>query len=118
MKLLLKLVRNKSGYRKQLKTIIEKSFKHIKGKKYACCCRTFYIRSCEKIWRTPCFNRWNTWYSRACRFLRLHHHHRIQSPYEKSIIERTVQYIKDKTEGFDDLFHVEKSKYRLLHIQQ
>jgi putative transposase len=33
-----------------------------------------------------------TWYPQACRFLRLPHH--IHSPYEKSIIERTVQYIK------------------------
>jgi hypothetical protein len=31
-------------------------------------------------------------YSQACRFLRLPHH--IHSSYEKSIIERTMQYIK------------------------
>ncbi len=28
--------------------------------------------------------------------------HHIHSPLEKSIIERTMQYIKDRTEGFDD----------------
>ena len=33
-----------------------------------------------------------TWYPQACRFLRLPHH--IHSSYEKSIIERTMQYIK------------------------
>ena len=48
-----------------------------------------------------------TWYLQACRFLKLSHHH-IHSTYEKSIIERTVQYIKDRTEGFDDIFLAEK----------
>ena len=37
-----------------------------------------------------------TWYShQACRFLKLPHH--LHSSYEKSIIERTIQYIKDRT---------------------
>ena len=58
-----------------------------------------------------------TWYPQACRFLRLHHHH-INSPYEKSIIERTVQYIKDRTEYFDDYFPCRKSKCKLQHIQK
>jgi putative transposase len=31
-----------------------------------------------------------TWYPQACRFLRLSHHH-LHSPFEKSIIERTMQ---------------------------
>ncbi len=43
-----------------------------------------------------------TWYPQACRFLNLRHH--IHSPLEKSLIERTMQYIKDRTEGFDDYF--------------
>ena len=57
-----------------------------------------------------------TWYPLACRFLRLQHH--VHSPYEKSIIEKTVQYIKDRTEGFDDYFPCRKSKYKLQHIQK
>ena len=43
-----------------------------------------------------------TWYPMACQFLGLEHH--IHSPLEKSIIERTMQYIKDRTECFDDYF--------------
>ena len=45
-----------------------------------------------------------TWYSQACKFLKLNHHiHFLRKYYEKSIIERTIQYIKDKTaECFDD----------------
>ncbi len=36
-----------------------------------------------------------TWYSQACKFLKLKHH--LHSPFEKSLIERTIQYIKDRT---------------------
>jgi putative transposase len=40
-----------------------------------------------------------TWYPQACKFLRLEHH--LHSSFEKSIIiERTIQYIKDRTECF------------------
>jgi putative transposase len=41
-----------------------------------------------------------TWYPQACRFLGLEHH--IHSSFEKSMIERTIQYIQDETESFDD----------------
>jgi hypothetical protein len=30
------------------------------------------------------------WYPQACRFLRLSHHH-LHSPFEKSLVERTIQ---------------------------
>ncbi|HXT84834.1 MAG TPA: hypothetical protein VN704_10985 [Verrucomicrobiae bacterium] len=32
----------------------------------------------------------DTWYPQACRFLNLHHY--LHSSFEKSIIERTMQY--------------------------
>src|SRR6478752_974349 len=57
-----------------------------------------------------------TWYPQACRFLRLDHHH-IHSSYEKSIIERTMQYIKDRTDSFDDYFPCRKKKCKLKHIE-
>jgi putative transposase len=56
-----------------------------------------------------------TWYPQACRFLKLTHH--IHSSYEKSIIERTMQYIKDRTESFDDYFPCSKEKCNLFHIK-
>jgi putative transposase len=43
-----------------------------------------------------------TWYPQACRFLNIEHHN--HSSIEKSFIERTIQYIKDRTECFDDYF--------------
>ena len=56
-----------------------------------------------------------TWYPQACQFLKLDHH--IHSSYEKSIIERTMQYIKDRTEGFDDYFPCSKENCKLKHVQ-
>jgi putative transposase len=55
-----------------------------------------------------------TWYPQACQFLDVEHH--IHSSFEKSIIERTLQYIKDRTEGFDDYFPCGKKKCKLKHV--
>ena len=41
----------------------------------------------------------------ACKFLKLEHY--INSSYEKSIVERTKQYIKDRI-GLMTIFHAEK----------
>src|SRR6478752_6495574 len=57
-----------------------------------------------------------TWYPQACKFLKLQHH--IHSAYEKSIIERTIQYVKDRTEGFDDYFPCKKKNCKLPHVKQ
>ncbi len=55
-----------------------------------------------------------TWYPQACKFLEVEHH--IHSSFEKSIIERTMQYIKDRTESFDDYFPCRKKKCKLKHV--
>jgi putative transposase len=57
-----------------------------------------------------------TWYPQACKFLKLNHH--LHSSFEKSIIERTIQYIKDRTDNFDDYFPCKKNKCRLNHVKQ
>jgi putative transposase len=57
-----------------------------------------------------------TWYPQACRFLKVNH--RIHSTLEKSLIERTMQYIKDRTEGFDDYFPCKKNKCKSNHVKQ
>ena len=44
-----------------------------------------------------------TWYPpQACIFLKLNHH--LHSPFKKSIIERTIQYIKDRTDNLTITF--------------
>ena len=57
-----------------------------------------------------------TWYPQACRFLHLNHH--IHSPFEKSLIERAMQCIKDGTEGFDDCFPCRKAGCSLHHVEK
>ena len=57
-----------------------------------------------------------TWYPQACRFLNLQHH--LHSSFEKSLVERTIQYIKDRTkESFDDYFPCRLEKCRLKHVK-
>ena len=56
-----------------------------------------------------------TWYPQACRFLKLKHH--IHSSFEKSLIERTMQYIKDRTESFDDYFPCRTKNCKLNHVR-
>ncbi|MGD9535291.1 MAG: hypothetical protein AB7V56_16165 [Candidatus Nitrosocosmicus sp.] len=54
------------------------------------------------------------WYPQACRFLKLKHH--IHSSLEKSLIERTIQYVKDRTESFDDYFPCRIKNCKLKHV--
>ncbi len=56
-----------------------------------------------------------TWYPQACQFLKLDHH--IHSSLEKSLVERKIQYIKDRTECFDDYFPCQREKCNLKHIK-
>ena len=56
-----------------------------------------------------------TWYPQACRFQHLDHH--IHSSLEKSLIERTMQYIKDRTESFDDYFPCKLKGCKLKHVR-
>ncbi|HET9774320.1 MAG TPA: DDE-type integrase/transposase/recombinase [Nitrososphaeraceae archaeon] len=49
-----------------------------------------------------------TWYPQACNFLNLKH--MLHSPLEKSLIERMMQYFKDRTECFDDYYPCNNNK--------
>jgi putative transposase len=60
-----------------------------------------------------------TWYPQACIFLKVEHH--THSNLEKSLIERTMHYIKDRTKGFDDYYFPckrKKNKCKLKHVKQ
>jgi putative transposase len=54
-----------------------------------------------------------TCYPQACKFLKIEH--QLHSSYGKSIIERTIQYFKDRTDCFDDYFHCRKERCKLEH---
>jgi putative transposase len=49
-----------------------------------------------------------TLYHQVSHFLKLKYH--LHSSFEKSIIKRTIQYIKDRTENFDDYFPCKRKK--------
>ena len=49
-----------------------------------------------------------SWYPEACNSLGLKHI--LHSPFEKSVIERSMEYVKDRTECFDDYYPCMKEK--------
>ena len=70
----------------------------------------------SKYGRHPVYSNGGTWYPEACTFLHLKHH--LHSPLDKSMIERVMQYFKDRTECFDDCYPCIKHKkdYNLDHV--
>jgi len=57
-----------------------------------------------------------TWYPEACRALGLEH--RLHLPYEKSLMERANQYLKDRVEEFDDYYPcMKKGECDLSHVR-
>ena len=59
-----------------------------------------------------------TWYPQAYRFRKLDHHiHSFLAKNEKSVIERTMQYIKDGTESFEDYFPCRKENCNSKHVK-
>ena len=62
-----------------------------------------FIRSLvEKYGKHTVYTDGGTWYDEAYNVLRLKHY--LHAPLEKSLIERVVQYFKDRTECFDDYY--------------
>ncbi|HEX7143490.1 MAG TPA: DDE-type integrase/transposase/recombinase [Nitrososphaeraceae archaeon] len=62
-----------------------------------------FIRSLvSKYGKHTVYTDGNTWYPQACNFLHLKH--RLHSPLKKNLIERVMQYFKDRTECFDDYY--------------
>lgn len=75
-----------------------------------------YLDGLIKVHRkNSVFANGGTWYPMVCKFLKLKYH--IHSPFEKSIIGRTVQYMKDRTENFDDYFPCRRGNCKLKHAQ-
>ncbi len=70
-----------------------------------------FIRSLvSKYGKHTVYTDGGTWYQQACNFLHLKH--RLHSPFEKSLIERVMQYFKGRTECFDDYYQCIKQKDR------
>jgi putative transposase len=75
-----------------------------------------FIRSLvSKYGRHIVYTDGGTWYPQACNFLHLKH--RLHSLLEKSLIERVMQYFKDRTESFDDYYPCNNNKKRNYSLQ-
>jgi len=60
-----------------------------------------FLRSLIKLYgKHIVYSDGGSWYPEACNSLRLKHI--LYTPFEKNIIERAIEYIKDRTEAFDD----------------
>ena len=77
-----------------------------------------FLRSLIKIYgKHIVYSDGGTWYPEACISLGLEQ--RLHSPYEKSIVERTMEYLKDRTEVFDDYYPCRKAGLcDLLHVHK
>ena len=75
----------------------------------------FLGRLIERYGRHRVYTDGGTWYPEACEFLGLEH--RLLDPLYKSLIERAVQRVKDRTEAFDDHFSCRKPGCRLSHVR-
>ena len=75
-----------------------------------------FLRSLIKIYgRHTVYSDGGSWYPEACSYLGLEH--LLHSPFEKSIIERTIEYFKDRTEIFDDYYPCKNTiQYDLTHV--
>ncbi len=86
------------------------------SKEKICLCQRFIVRFI-KIPRNHPINRWcGTWYPQSCRFLNLDRH--IHFHYEKSVIWRTIQHIKDRIESLNDYFLCRLKNYKLKHLNR
>jgi putative transposase len=77
-----------------------------------------FLRSLIKLYgRHMVYSDGGTWYPEACNSLRLKHI--LHSPFEKSIIERSMEYVKDRTESFDNYYPCRKKlDCNLSHVYQ
>jgi putative transposase len=62
----------------------------------------------EKYGRHTVYSDGGTWYPEACNVLGLKH--RLHSSLEKSLMERVMQYFKDRSESFDDYYPCSKKE--------
>jgi putative transposase len=77
-----------------------------------------FLRSLIKLYgKHTVYSDGGTWYPQACISLGLEH--RLHSSFEKSIIERVMEYVKDRTEGFDDYYPCLRSGLcNMLHVHK
>jgi len=69
----------------------------------------------DRYGRHPVYSDGANWYPDACRSLGLQHY--VYDGSSGNLMERFVQYVKDRTESFDDYFPCRKEHCRLEHVK-
>jgi putative transposase len=77
-------------------------------------CYMFFRKLRDRYGSKPVFTDGGLWYSLACRWLRLKHH--VYGTEWKNIMERFIQYLKDRTGCFDDHFPCRKERCDRQHV--
>ena len=116
MKQLYRLAANISGYGFVLNQFTVQCLEYTSQKReiYACCWEIYLISSI-KVWKTYCiYTDGGTWYNEACNVLRLKHY--LHSPFQKNLIERVNQYLKDRIESFDDYYPYMQKKRNVIYF--
>ena len=90
---------------------------HIIRKKHAYNCGTIYAVISKKIWKTSSFQLMAVLVSPGLQIFEIKTSHSFIYHMRKSIVERTIQHVKDRTESFDDYFPCRKERScKLEHI--
>ena len=69
----------------------------------------------DRYGRHPVYSDGANWHPDACRSLGLEHH--LYDVLRGNLMERLIQYVKDRTECFDDYFPCRKQRCRLDHVK-
>jgi transposase-like protein len=80
------------------------------------CYRFFFKQLRHRYGRKPIFTDGAYWYNTDYRWLRLPHRMYDSTELKKNIMERFIQYIKDRTECFDDHFPCRTPDCNMQHI--
>ena len=109
MKLLFRLVVNISGYGFVLNQLTVLSWESISQKKKNMIVAEKFIKSLVSTYgKHTVYTDGGTWYDEACTIIGLKHY--LHTPFHKSIMERVNQYLKDRTESFDDYYPCRQQK--------
>jgi putative transposase len=81
---------------------------HLSRERTIFICYQFFKQLRDRYGRKPVFTDGALWYNTACRWLRLKHN--VYGIKMKNVMERFIQYLKDRTECFDDHFPCSKKK--------
>ena len=95
--------------------LIELSWEYISEERNMFVAENFLRSLVSKYGKHTVYTVGGTCHPQACNFLHLKH--RLHSPLEKNLIERVMQYFKDRTECFDDYYPcTNKINCELLHV--